>query len=412
MRFEFMTYLKNKIYVGITLAVVILLAIGLSVPSIISVIKETGVDFSDEKELRLEDTVYIVDQTGKAPDLTWFSQGIEDNLWQIAEENEADEIREKIDRQEAGGLLLIESPFDYTLTIRRAGMTQGFLTAQVQTMLGQYFRSVRLNEQGLDEQTIREVLQEPELTVVETVEESGKSMEQAYFYTYLLLFLLYLTVMLYGQQVATSIASEKSNRAMEMLITSARPMNLMFGKVIGSGLAGLAQISVLLATAAVFFRLNQNHLESISVINSIFNMTPQIIFFTVLFYLIGYFIYAFLYGALGSLASRTEDINTSIMPIIMVFMVAFFVSVLGLMSPDAGWLVVASFIPLVSPMTMFVRISMTDVPVWQIIVSIILMLATIWATGWLSAKIYRIGILMYGKPPRLKELSVMLRNAK
>jgi ABC-2 type transport system permease protein len=218
--------------------------------------------------------------------------------------------------------------------------------------------------------------------------------------------------MLYGQQVATSIASEKSNRAMEMLITSARPMNLMFGKVIGSGLAGLAQISVLLATAAVFFRLNQNHLESISVINSIFNMTPQIIFFTVLFYLIGYFIYAFLYGALGSLASRTEDINTSIMPIIMVFMVAFFVSVLGLMSPDAGWLVVASFIPLVSPMTMFVRISMTDVPVWQIIVSIILMLATIWATGWLSAKIYRIGILMYGKPPRLKELSAMLRNAK
>jgi ABC-2 type transport system permease protein len=199
---------------------------------------------------------------------------------------------------------------------------------------------------------------------------------------------------------------------MEMLITSAKPMNLMFGKVIGSGLAGLAQISVMLITAGVFYKINEAHLEAISIIKSVFSMPPQIIFYTILFYITGYFVYAFLYGALGSLASRTEDINTSIMPIILIFMVAFFIAFYGMMSPETPLLTVASFIPFVSPMAMFVRISMTEVPIWQIVVSVALMFATIWGTGWLAAKIYRIGILMYGKPPKIKDLAAMLRNAR
>jgi ABC-2 type transport system permease protein len=141
-------------------------------------------------------------------------------------------------------------------------------------------------------------------------------------------------------------------------------------------------------------------------------MPPAVILYTVLFYLTGYFAYAFLYGALGSLASRTEDINASIMPIIFLFMAAFFVAIFGMMSPESSLLVIFSFVPFFSPLAMFVRICMTEVPLWQIILSLALMFATIWGTGWLSARIYRIGILMYGKPPKLKELVRMLRNAR
>jgi ABC-2 type transport system permease protein len=100
------------------------------------------------------------------------------------------------------------------------------------------------------------------------------------------------------------------------------------------------------------------------------------------------------------------------MPIILIFMVAFFIAFYGMMSPETPLLTVASFIPFVSPMAMFVRISMTEVPIWQIVVSVALMFATIWGTGWLAAKIYRIGILMYGKPPKIKDLAAMLRNAR
>ncbi|MDD2375077.1 MAG: ABC transporter permease [Eubacteriales bacterium] len=412
MKFEFMTYLRNKVYVGITLAVVILMAIGLSLPAIISTVQDMGVDFSSDDEPTVSDTIYVVDKTGQAPDTEWFAQLSDTNLWETATEDKIDEIKTRIDEKNASGLLIINEADDYTWVIRRMGMMESGMPAQFQTALGQYYRALFLSEQGLDETAIMSALQEPQLEIVEIVEESGKSMEQTYFYTYLLLFLLYMTVMMYGQLVATSVASEKSNRAMEMLITSAKPMNLMFGKVIGSGLAGLAQISVMLITAGVFYKINEAHLEAISIIKSVFSMPPQIIFYTILFYITGYFVYAFLYGALGSLASRTEDINTSIMPIILIFMVAFFIAFYGMMSPETPLLTVASFIPFVSPMAMFVRISMTEVPIWQIVVSVALMFATIWGTGWLAAKIYRIGILMYGKPPKIKDLAAMLRNAR
>lgn len=412
MKFEFMTYLRNKVYVGITLAVVILMAIGLSLPAIISTVQDMGVDFSSDDEPTVSDTIYVVDKTGQAPETEWFAQLSDTNLWETATEDKIDEIKTRIDEKNASGLLIINEADDYTWVIRRMGMMESGMPAQFQTALGQYYRALFLSEQGLDETAIMSALQEPQLEIVEIVEESGKSMEQTYFYTYLLLFLLYMTVMMYGQLVATSVASEKSNRAMEMLITSAKPMNLMFGKVIGSGLAGLAQISVMLITAGVFYKINEAHLEAISIIKSVFSMPPQIIFYTILFYITGYFVYAFLYGALGSLASRTEDINTSIMPIILIFMVAFFIAFYGMMSPETPLLTVASFIPFVSPMAMFVRIAMTEVPIWQIVVSVALMFATIWGTGWLAAKIYRIGILMYGKPPKIKDLAVMLRNAR
>lgn len=412
MRFEFMNYLKNKVYVGITLAVVVLLALGLSLPALIDGIKSTGIGLPDQKEPQIEDTLYVIDRTGLAPDAAWFVQLMPDQLWQTAVPEQQQDLKLQVDEQTAGGLLIIESPDQFTWVVRRMGITSGMIPSTIQQALGQYFRAQYLAEQGLDPAVIDAALQEPVLNVVETVEEAGKSMEQTYYYTYLLVFLLYMTVMMYGQLVATSVASEKSNRAMELLITSARPMNLMFGKVIGSGLAGLAQISMMLLTAGVFYKINEAHLEEIDIVRSVFNMPPQLILYTILFYITGYFVYAFLYGALGSLASRTEDINTSSMPIMLVFMTAFFVAIFGMIVPESTWLTVMSFIPFLSPMSMFVRIAMTDVPAWQIIVSVALMFATIWATGWLAAKIYRIGILMYGKPPKLSELSKMLRNAR
>jgi len=103
-----------------------------------------------------------------------------------------------------------------------------------------------------------------------------------------------MTVMMYGQLVASSVAAEKSNRAMEMLITSTRPLNLMFGKVLGSGLAGLTQIGLFLLAAAGFYALNRVHWAGIAFIQSVFDMPPAIIGYTVLFYLLGFFMYAFL----------------------------------------------------------------------------------------------------------------------
>lgn len=411
MRFEFMTYMRNKVYIGISVACVLLIAIGLSIPGIIAAAGSIGVNMpSDDQERTEDDAIYVVDKTALMPDLTYLEQTMPDEIWHTASPEQIDELRSEVEQETAGGVLILETPGQYTWLVRRIGLTDNF--SQMETLLTQYFRSQMLLGYGLGQEAVSQVLAQPVFTVQETVEDTGKSLTQTYFYTYLLLFLLYMTVMMYGQLVSVSVASEKSNRAMEMLITSARPINLMFGKVIGSGLAGLAQIALLLLTAGVFYRINAANLSAIAFIRSAFEMPPEIIVYTLIFYLTGYFAYAFLYGALGSLASRSEDVNTSTMPIILLFMVAFFVSFAGMTSPDAGWFKVFSFIPFFSPMTMFVRICMSSVPFWQIALSIALMLAAIWGTGWLSARIYRIGVLMYGKPPKLHELARMLRNSR
>lgn len=411
MRFEFMNYMRNKVYVGITIALVLILAIGLSLPAIIEWARSAGFDFADpNKEKSPEEAIHVIDQTGWL-DMTILEQALPDELWVQSNPDQIDERTRQVKENEIGALLILETPDSWRWIVHRISMSND-VQGVIQSVLNQQFTAIKLTQAGLDESAVESVMKPAQWIVEETVQESGKSMEQTYFYTYLLLFLLYMTVMMYGQMVATSVASEKSNRAMELLITSARPLDLMFGKVLGSGLAGMAQIAVLLLTTGVFYQLNASYFADIPFIANVFNMPFEIIVYTLIFYLTGYFAYAFLYGALGSLASRTEDINTSIMPIIMLFMVAFFISFAGMLNPDAAFLKVFSFVPLVSPMAMFVRICMTDVPFVEIAVSILIQVFSIWLTGWLAARIYRLGVLMYGKPPRMKTLIQMLRNAR
>ena len=401
--YEFAGYLRNKVYVGITITLVVLLFIGLSVPALIRLAGSLGVaapspsDPDDPAQV-----IHVLDQTGQLGSLDFLQAALPAERWQLDPAASLDAVRQQIRDGQAKAALLIERPNQYTYIVKRAGMDT--LAGSLQSILAAYFRTVSLQKAGLDQVAIAAILAEPQMKQVETVEESGKTMAQTYFYTYLLLFLLYMTVMMYGQLVASSVASEKSNRAMEMLITSADPLSLMFGKVIGSGLAGLAQIGVLLLAAAGAYKINEGSWSDIPFIRTIFQMPPHIVFYTVLFYLTGYFMYAFLYGALGSLASRTEDINTSIMPLILLIMAAMFTSMFGMITPDAAWLRVLSFVPFFSPMAMFVRLCMTDVPLGQVVLSVVIMLLTIAGTGWLASRIYRLGVLMYGKPPRLGEL--------
>ena len=407
--FEYLSYMRNKVYIGITVAMIVLIGIGLSMPAIISGVLELGLaDPGKADQPGPEDTVHVIDESGLLADLDLLRQQWTQFLFVPAVHADLDRLKQTVHEGEARAVLVLENPVRATLIERRF---QDSFPSELAEWLTERSRTRQLADLGLDDDTIRQALAETEMVQVETVAELGKATQQTYFYTYLLLFLLYMTVMMYGQLVASSVASEKSNRAMEMLITSTRPLNLMFGKVLGSGLAGLTQIGLFLLAAAGFYALNRVHWAEIAFIQSVFDMPPAIIGYTVLFYLLGYFMYAFLYGALGSLASRTEDINTSIMPVILVIMAAMFISIFGMLSPEAGWLAVFSYVPFVAPMAMFVRICMTDVPGWSIALSVALMLLTIYATGSLSSRIYRLGVLMYGKPPRLAELVRLMRQA-
>jgi ABC-2 type transport system permease protein len=203
--------------------------------------------------------------------------------------------------------------------------------------------------------------------------------------------------------VATNVATEKSSRAMEVLITSAKPTSMMFGKVIASCLAGLIQLICIFGSAFLFFQINKADWGDNQVINSIFNMPIGLLLYMLLFFVLGFFIYAFLYGAVGSTASKLEDINTSVMPITMLFVIAFCVVMFSMSSSnvDSTIMVVCSYIPFTSPMAMFTRIAMSTVPLYEILISIVILIGSVIGIGVLSAKIYRVGVLLYGTTPKM-----------
>ena len=228
-----------------------------------------------------------------------------------------------------------------------------------------------------------------------------------------MIFALYMVIMLYGQMVATHVATEKSSRAMEVLITSAKPTDMMFGKVIASCLAGLLQLVAVFGSALLFFQLNRGEWADNAIINSIFNMPLSLLLYMLLFFVLGFFLYAFMFGAVGSTAPKLEDINTSVMPIVMLFVIAFIVvmSALGSGDVESPLMMVCSYIPFTSPMSMFTRIAMSTVPVYEIILSVGILIVSVVGIGVLSAKIYRVGVLLYGTTPKIGSILKALRKA-
>ena len=244
-------------------------------------------------------------------------------------------------------------------------------------------------------------------------ESLGVDQMQNFFYTYIMVFALYMVILLYGQMVSTNVATEKSSRAMEVLITSAKPTSMMFGKVLASCIAGLVQLIAIFGSALVFYQLNKSAWGDNMMIESIFNIPVLLFVYMLVFFVLGFLIYAFLYGAIGSTASKLEDINTSVMPITFLFIIAFFVVMFSMSSGniDNTLLKVCSFIPFTSPMAMFTRICMSTVAWYEIAASIVILVGSTVGIGIVSAKIYRVGVLLYGTTPKIGSIIKAVRNA-
>lgn len=264
----------------------------------------------------------------------------------------------------------------------------------------------------------RVMLEAPvELTPVQVsfTDEAGKTQEEqgtAIGLTYVLIILLFMAVMITGQLIATEITAEKSSRVMEILVTSVSPLKQMFGKIIGTFLVGLLQIVILLTALVLNLMQPQNMTALKSMGIQLDTIDPKLIVFAVLFYLTGFFLYATLFAAVGSIVSRTEDLGQAVMPITLLTVVAFYVAMFGLTHPTHILIVICSFIPFFAPFLMFLRIGLAEPAWWEVLLSIGILLASVLLIGWISAKIYRAGVLMYGKKPSMKELFKAMKAYK
>ncbi|GIO32271.1 MULTISPECIES: ABC transporter permease [Paenibacillus] len=233
-----------------------------------------------------------------------------------------------------------------------------------------------------------------------------------YVTVYFLMILFFSSNMMTGNMIAAEVTAEKSSRIMEILITSVKPLNQMFGKIIGIFLVGLVQIAVFGVVVAANLMLPNNvgMLEEFHL--SLADLNGMVLLYGLVFYIVGYFLFAVLYAAVGSIVSRTEELGQAVMPITMLGLAAFYIGIFSISTPGSMLIKVTSFIPFTAPTAMLVRIGMGTVPTWQILISLALLIVSILVFGWLSAKIYRTGVLMYGKRPSFKELRKAMKAYK
>ena len=411
-KFELFNYYKNKVFIGITIALVILISGILSFPRIMTFFDDSN-DESDEPvenvEIVEKDIIALQDNSGCDVNKTleFFTASMPDYEFKIVEDD-LDTIRSKVDSEEYSSAIIIEEPLKYKYIVNNISMTD-YTSSIINGVIQEKYKYEEMNKLGISLEDAAKILT---ATPVSEIIKTGKDQMESFWYTYVLIFVLYMAIIFYGQMVATNVATEKSTRAMEMLITSAKPVNLIFGKVFGSGFAGLTQMLAIFGTSFIFYNLNASYWGKNEIISAIFGIKLDVLIYSLLFFILGYFLYSFIYGALGSLATRTEDINISTMPITLIFVAAFMIVMFSMGSGniDSTLMKVASYVPFTSPMAMLARITMGDVPTIGIIASIVILIASTIGIGYLSAKIYQMGVLLYGKSLKITELIKMKKQ--
>ena len=419
LKFELKYYLTNKVFIGVTAFLMVLIAVVMFIPRIgmlFTAEEESGVEITTDGESGVVEvttaypTMLVKAEDAEQADMVQevFSSFFTD-YDVLVTDAELDEIKEQILSGEAECAFIMTGPTSFTYYVENLSLYDMNTDIAV-SVLQQIYQMNAMLETGMTESQVMDVMS---IQVEGQVESLGVNQADNFLYTYIMIMALYMVILLYGQMVATNVATEKSSRAMELLITSAKPTSMMFGKVIASCLAGLIQLIAIFGSAVVFYAMNKSYWGDNFLINSIFNIPPELLVYMLVFFVLGFLIYAFMFGAVGSTASKLEDINTSVLPITMLFIVAFIVVSTALSSGDIDnpIMMVCSFIPFTSPMAMFTGIAMSTVPFHEILISIAILIGSTAGGGVLASKIYRVGVLMYGNPPKIGTLlKAMLKS--
>lgn len=233
---------------------------------------------------------------------------------------------------------------------------------------------------------------------------------------YIMLFSLYILIMINSQLIMSSVAEEKTSRIAEMLVASVNPSALLSGKIAASATLAVIQMIIWIAIgfllgahpgapaaleAADRSRATTFSLSSVS--------SADLAGFAA-FFLLGYLQVSTMFAAVGSLVNRTEDLGALAGPLVIPIVAAFLIAMTALAAPDTPVVIITSFVPLIAPFVMFARIVVSDVPAWQVMLSLAINIAATWGIAVLAGKIYRVGMLLYGRPPKLAQIWSVIRS--
>jgi ABC-2 type transport system permease protein len=252
-----------------------------------------------------------------------------------------------------------------------------------------------LAQKGMSATEVNDLLKPVEL---KPPPKDRKNSDAAFASAYGLFFLMYFVILFYGMNVARSIIEEKTSRVFEVMLSKVRPAEMMAGKVIGVGSVGLTQVAIWIAVALAAFEIQGlgSELDALP--------TPGQLACFVIFFILGYILYSSIAAALGAMTNSEQELQQMNMFLMLPLIACSVVIFRVVTDPDGPISVFMSFVPFCTPLIMYTRIIVHQPPVWQIALSIVLLIATIYVVLWIASRIYRVGVLMYGKKPNLPEI--------
>lgn len=283
--------------------------------------------------------------------------------------------------------------------------------------IAQAVRTARLERAGVDPGVVATAMAGTRLntTKVEDGVATGESGAASFLLAYVMGFMLYFAIILYGQQTATSVIEEKSSRIMEVIASSLKPFQMLMGKILGIGAVGLVQLGIwagvaFLATSqrvriAGLFGVDPAAMQTMPIPSFPFDLLVVFL----LYFVLGFLLYGALFAAIGSMVNAVQEVQQVMMPVMLLVIFGFFGVFAVIKDPNAGMGLTMSFIPFFAPFVMPVRWSMASVPLSQLVISLAMMLLGLVVVTWVAGRIYRTGILMYGKKPSLREVFRWIR---
>lgn len=426
LKHEFKQKVKSKGYIIFTFLGPILLSLLFVIPALLAT-----VDTGDKRMLSVIDSTgkfesYFADQKKSEPAIdeeftgtprTKQSQQAVGRAIQADVEikvvpmNTAVEtLKEQVQSESITGFLVIpanvfQDSGASRATLRLRNTNDFSVIREVESIYSEALRNEKLKAKGVDPNILHDIDELAELETVK-ISEGGESKDSGgtFMAGYLTGFLMYMGLLIYGSMILRSVVEEKSTRVIEVMVSSVKPYDLLVGKVLGISAAAVLQMSVWAIMMALLATVGVNMAQKMSGSEIPIHIPPELFVYFVVFYVLGFLIYATLFAALGATADQESDVQQASLPITMLVVIPILLMTSVIQAPSSSMSTILSMVPFFAPILMMGRIFSETPPFWQIALSMAIMIATFFGVLWVAARIYRTGILMYGKRFSPKEI--------
>lgn len=398
MKFTMKDMVKRKSFIISTLIILILIVIGFNIPNIIKNI--TGGE--QESKLLIVDDENIFE--GNLEIIQQADLGYDIELGKAT----FDEIKAKIEKSEIDAAIIVEkqeNDIKIRYIVEDTTMMNGVPEDLIKS-INTLYTKIQINKLGLTEAELESITPNFVFNLEQTAEEKANG---NIFIMMLLSIVLFYAIYFCAYQVSSSITTEKTSKIMETLVTSTSPRTIVLGKTIGIGIVGLLQMILIIGTALISAKAFLDP-ELLNSVLDMSNITLYLGIITIIYFILGYAEYSLLYALTGSTVSKPEDINAANQPVALLAVIGFYLSYFTMMNPTSSLNLFASLFPISSPFCMPFRIMMGIATVKDVIISIIILLATILIVAQIAIKIYSQAIINYGTKISFKDIIKMYKN--